>query len=191
MTVKTIALSLAASCLFTCAVAHSHDPSEQEDPKRGDAAASEWELSFGTSQLFSSGFLEDDQQGETLPTTSALFISEYFFSKRWGFVALFNLPLTPERTLRNGEVISRFAAPTLAAGLEWTPLSWDVREASRLEVQFALMGGAVLAPSGRFFPLSALRLHLLQNEGFALYVGTAFAFRLDTLALIYGIGHRF
>ena len=150
----------------------------------------DWEFSFGTSQLFNAPNTELELKN-ALPTTSALFIAERFMSQHFGLVGLFNLPLTAERQIVDGELIARFAAPSVALGGTWTPLAWDFRETSRFEIQFALMGGAVLAPRGRFFPLMAARLHLLQDEGFALYAGTAFAVRVDTLALIYGIGHRF
>ncbi len=151
-----------------------------------------WEFSFGTSQLFSGQLVEDlsiDQ--ELLPTTSALFIGERLIARRWSLVGLFNLPLTPTRRVVDGELRSEFAAPSLAFGATWTPLMWGFMDKSRFEIQLALVGGGVLKPGGDIFPLTAVRLRLLQDEGFALYLGAAFAFRVDTLALIYGVGHRF
>ncbi len=149
------------------------------------------EVSFGTSQLFDSE-QELTPGADILPTTSALFIGEYALSMRWNVVGFFNLPLSSNRTItEDGRLKERFAAPALAVGALWTPLIWDFRPTSRLELQTALLGGWVTQRNGRFFPLGAVRLHMVQDEGFALYVGTAVAFRIDTAALIYGVGHRF
>ncbi len=166
-------------------------PCRGNRPPQPDTATSDLlEISFGTAQIFATPEL-DLATKELLPTTSALFIGEWFFWRSVGLVTLLNLPLSTAKSIRNNQVIESFSPPTLAVGLSWAPVSWAFRETSRFEMQLALLGGALLASDGRLFPLAAFRLRLLQNEGFALYLGAAFAFRVESSALIYGVGHRF
>jgi hypothetical protein len=72
-------------------------------------------------------------------------------------------------------------------------LSIEVFAASRLELQLAARAGVTIGSSSGdvVVPLAAGRLHFANQAGFALYLGAAFAFRRDTVALLYGIGHRF
>jgi hypothetical protein len=103
-----------------------------------------------------------------------------------------NLPLGSARTvLVDGTIKDEYAPASTLLGLVGTVARWDIRRNSRLEIQLGALAGRVLVSDGRYFPLTVARVHILQNQGFGLYIGTAFAFRVDTLALIYGAGHRF
>jgi hypothetical protein len=154
------------------------------------------EITFGSSQLFNhqsivtkSGRVKE----EIIPVTSALIMLEWLFHDRFSLASFFNLPLVTQKTVVDGEIREEFVAPSIALGARASALRLDVFAKSRLDLQIAALAGVTLGSSGgdTFFPLVAGRMHFSNQAGFTLYLGTAFAFRKDTVALLYGIGHRF
>jgi len=162
---------------------YANDKTELNEPKL-------FEISFGTSQMFNT-YLDKLGDEELLPTTSALFLAEYKILSMIGLVAIFNLPLEPFRKIVNGQLESSFAAPSTAFGFSWIPIRWFFKKNLYLETQLGLLGGLVIKKNAVFFPLTAFRIHLVEESGFTIYLGSALAFRLDTTSFIYGIGHRF
>lgn len=169
---------LATLAVATSAAAHEPD------------ADHTFELSFGQSQLFDIPPLEVTRR-DAIPTTSAVFIYEYFVPWNLHVVSLFNLPLSTSKVLTDSGVEERFAPPSIALGLAWSGLGFDIKEYVRIEAQFGLLCGVVISREGRFFPLGSARVAIRRTDGFGLYVGAAGAFRVDTVALVYGVGHRF
>ncbi len=169
--------------LLWCLPADAHEP---------DAKAPEhtFELSFGQSQLFDIPPLEVARR-DAIPTSSAVFIYEHFLPREFHVVSLFNLPLSTTKVLTDDGVVERFASPSIALGVAWSGLGFEVKEFVRVEMQFGLLGGAVVSRNGRFFPLGSARVAIRRTDGFGLYIGAAGAFRVDTVALVYGVGHRF
>lgn len=154
------------------------------------------EVTFGSAQLFNhqsilakSGRVER----EIIPVTSALLMFEWLAHSRVSVLSMFILPLTTQKTVVDGQLREEFVAPSIALGARVTALSFEVFAASHLELQVAALAGVTLGSSSGdvVFPLGAGRVHFSNPGGFALYLGTAFAFRKDTVALLYGIGHRF
>ena len=105
----------------------------------------------------------------------------------------FLLPLEPESTLIEGELAQRYVPPALSAGVRGTAFGLPLVADTVLEAQLFLLGGTTFgALSGDdFYPTLGWRAHLGDDRGFTMYVGTSFAFRQSTTALIYGVGHRF
>jgi hypothetical protein len=154
------------------------------------------EVTFGSSQLFShQPFLgtSGTVRSEIVPVSSALIMFEWLFHDRFSAVSLCNIPLGTQKSLKGGEVREEYVAPSLAFGARAAALRFEIFEASRLELHIAALGGVVVGHSDGppVFPLFASRVHFANKAGFALYLGTAYAFDRDTLALHYGIGHRF
>jgi len=155
------------------------------------------EISFGSTQLFiSQSIYGNDAQlrQQVVPVTAALFLFEYLFLDRFSAALVFNLPLETQRTLAaDGTVREEYAAPVLMTGVSWAPASFELFKASRLDLQFAAQFGTTLGSElgDRVFPMATSRLHFVSKQGFALYVGASWAFQKETVALIYGIGHRF
>lgn len=154
------------------------------------------EVTFGSAQLFNhqsvvtkNGHVEQ----QVVPVTSALLMLEWLFHDRASVITVFNLPLTTQKTVVDGQVREEFVAPSLSLGARVSALRFDVFAASRLELQLAALAGVTIGSSAgdAVFPLMAGRLHFENRAGFALYLGGAFAFRRDTVAILYGIGHRF
>jgi hypothetical protein len=153
------------------------------------------EVTFGSAQLFNhqstltAGRIEE----QIVPVTSALFMIEWLLHDRLSVLTLFNLPLTTQKTVVDGMIQEEFVAPSVALGLRVSALRFDVFAGSRLELQLAALGGVTVGSSSgdQVFPLAAGRLHFASSGGFALYLGGAFAFQRDTVAILYGIGHRF
>ena len=154
------------------------------------------EVTFGSAQLFNhqSILAEDGRVREQIiPVTSALFMLEWLLHDRVSVLTMFNLPLTTQKTVVDGQAREEFAAPSIALGFRFSALRFDMFAASKLEVQLAALGGLTVGSTtgDQVFPLAAGRLHFSSNAGFALYLGGAFAFQRDTVAILYGIGHRF
>ncbi|MEE2755404.1 MAG: hypothetical protein VYA30_02030 [Myxococcota bacterium] len=154
------------------------------------------EISFGQSQLFIEPTHRDLAQNNTverLPTTSALFLAEWLFSEKLSLMGAFTLPLTTQQILIDGELYHEKAAPTASVGLRWSAVGFEVRKGTRIEIQLAgLVGTSIGSQLGDIvFPTLGSRVVLLRVDGFGLYAGSTWSFRRDTLALIYGIGHRF
>lgn len=154
------------------------------------------EVTFGASQLFNrqsiitkNGVVEE----QVIPVSAALLMVEWLFHLRLSLLGLFNLPLDTQKVVIDGEAREEFVAPSLGLGVRGSALSVEVFAASRLELQLAALAGVTIGSSSGdvIFPLAAGRLHFHNQSGFALYLGGAYAFRRDTVALLYGIGHRF
>jgi hypothetical protein len=187
--VITLMLSIAAVAQADapCAPTDAHEPFAKQT----------LEVTFGSGQLFNrqsivtkSGRVEE----QVIPVSSALLMVEWLFHDRVSALSLFNLPLNTQKTVSSdGTARDEFVAPSLSLGMRWSPLRFDVFAASRLELQLAGLAGVTFGSSAGdlVFPLAAGRLHFSNREGFALYLGGAFAFRRDTVAIVYGIGHRF
>ena len=179
----------ASAAAFLCAVVLATPAVVAHEPDT--APDHTFELSFGGSQLFDIEPLEVGSK-EAIPTTSAVFIYEYFLPWDLHAVTVFNLPLSTFKEIRtDGSIRERHASPSMAAGLAWSGLGFALKEDVRVELQMGLLGGVVLASDGRYFPLGTVRASIRRRDGFGLYVGVAGAFRVDTTALVYGVGHRF
>jgi hypothetical protein len=181
---RHLAACVLAALLALPAAAAAAEPDKQREEEHT------FELSFGQSQLFDIPPLEVASR-DAIPTTSAVFIYEHFLPWELHIVSLFNLPLSTTKVLTDTGVVERFAPPSLAFGLAWSGPGFAVKEFVRVEVQLGLLGGAVLSRTGRFFPLGSVRVAIRRTDGFGLYIGAAGAFRVDTVALVYGVGHRF
>ena len=186
------AWALGAVILLTTTGASAQEASPTEPipapTEEAQVETPKFELTFGNSKLFFT-----DKKGDTsLPVSSALFLFEYFLTPTWHLITCMNLPLSNVRTFQgDGTVKEEYAPASILLGVGATLAAWDFRKTSRVEIQIGALAGRVLSSDGRYFPLSVARVHILKDQGFGLYVGTAFAFRVDTLALIYGAGHRF
>ena len=178
---RSVAGAAFVCVLMSCAAnAFAHDPQDHD-----------FEISFGQSQLFDIQPFEVGSR-DSIPTTSAFFSYEHFLPWDLHAVALFNLPLSTYKAIADdGSVTERFASSSIAMGLAWSGLGVEIKEDVRVEGQFALLAGRVLTADGRYFPLGSVRAAIRRVDGFGLYIGVAGAFRVDTTALIYGVGHRF
>lgn len=162
----------------------------EEAPAAEPRRVPRFEISLGDSTLFKPAAAFEDV-GSVIPTSSFLFMGEYFFTYAWRAIAVVNLPISTEQVLVNGDLVLTKASPTFALGVNFSPWGVDFAEVRRFEIHIAAMGGMQINANPDFFPLLAARLYLLHGEDIGLYVGSAFAFRLDTLALIWGLGYRF
>ena len=168
------------------AMAHDEEVQVAEDPL--------FELSFGTTQSFVRPDRALDEGTVLMPTTSATFLGEVFMWPTFRLAALYNIPLSTDRVYVEDELQESITYPSFGLGVSWSPVLYTFRRRSRIEVQMAAFAGATLnLDNPRVFPLLASRVHLMQNAstGVGVYVGTAFAFRVETLSLIYGVGYRF
>ncbi|MFN7132844.1 MAG: hypothetical protein ACK4N5_12240, partial [Myxococcales bacterium] len=133
-TLLTVALLLAFACAAVPPPVRGGAGVHTEDAGRGDAGAPDdaelgdaavaddndvhlLEITFGQSQLF---FRQNatGQVGFTLlPTSSALFLSEFILHRDFAIAGFFNLPLGTERIIENGVVREVPIGAAAAAGI--------------------------------------------------------------------------
>ena len=189
----TVSIGLALTLCFSLSPnltrgALAQTPQPQEEPPAQELKLP-WEVSFGTTQLFENWFGQNDLN---LPVSSATLMLAWAYHERLRAWVIFNLPLVPSQHL-NSEGEARFSKnpPVVLLGLSAVLLNQKLRRQNRLEVDFGLYGGKVLEPNGLYFPVMAGRVSLIKKEDVSIYVGLSASVRVDTLGLIYGVGHRF
>ena len=148
-----------------------------------------FEVSFGTTQLFENWFGQNEL---SLPVSSATLMLAWSFHERVRAWVIFNLPLVPSQHL-NSEGEARFSKnpPVALLGLSALLFKQKLRRDNELEIDLGVYGGKVLEPDGLYFPVFASRVSLIKKEDVTIYVGLSASIRVDTLGLIYGVGHRF
>lgn len=154
------------------------------------------EVSFGNSQLFlDQPILRDNTYTHeaVVPVSSLIGLFEYLATPRLSAVLLVSIPLDTKKVLKDGQVHEETVAGAVGVGVGWCAARFDIFKSSRMELQLGLLGGTTVGSAGgdRLFPLVASRLRFVSREGFAVYLGGAFAFSEETLALIYGVGYQF
>lgn len=154
------------------------------------------EFSFGSAELFTNQSVTNPAgivQERVIPITGLNLFGEYLLHPRFAVMAQFLLPLEPESKLIDGELALAYVPPAISGGLRATAFYVEVMEDTTFEGQFFVLGGSTLGSlSGdAFYPTLGWRAHLGQQRGFTLYLGASFAFRQNTTALLYGVGHRF
>jgi hypothetical protein len=157
------------------------------------------EFSFGSSLVYvEQPLLDSDSvmsQKRVLPVPSVLILAEWLIRPRWKVAALVNIPTSPIRVLdETGTTYTEEASTAaIAIGGSYVPFQVRIGEKSVFQPQIGLMVGRTVNHSVEdgYFPMAVARLHVHTNEGFTMYAGAAFAGRRDTLALLYGVGHRF
>ncbi len=182
---------LALLCLCAPTLAHEGEGPVAED--QGHVI----EVSFGNAQLFIEQPLlaEQADSGRTavIPVSAALLMVEWLALPRLSVVTLFNMPLESDRRFVDGQLRESFAAPALATGVRWSPISVPVFRQARAELQLAALVGTTIGSQDEdfFFPLLAGRTHIRSRGGASIFLGASWAFAKETLAVIYGVGHRF
>ena len=157
------------------------------------------ELSFGSGllfveQAFVSDGLPNQTQERVVPVPSWLLLGEYMWSPRWSSAVMLNVPLsTVQRIDQDGEIFEEHSAAAVGVGAAFSPFNLQVLSHATFRPQLALLGGRTLNDLEKnvFFPMVVSRMVLVSPSGTSLYGGVAYAFREETLAVIYGIGHRF
>jgi hypothetical protein len=129
------------------------------------------------------------------PVTSALFIAEWLAFKTVTFASMLNIPLGPRKEISGSTTVERSVATAAGAGITWIPLRFDAFKKASFECQVGVLGCVTFnstSSNGNYpFPLSFVRLRIVSVNGFSVYIGTSYAVRKDSIALLYGIGRRF
>ncbi|MDH5256544.1 MAG: hypothetical protein OEX07_01005 [Gammaproteobacteria bacterium] len=153
-----------------------------------------FELSFGTSQML----VDDvdradikDRKKVILPTTGALLIAEYLWNDRWGTIFAFNLPLVTQKFVVNNELIEETAAKTYLLGQRFSPFTWHLTKTASLSPQISALLSAMVGSSTQFSPSLAGRIHITDQGGFSMYLGSTVTYGIKGYVLFYGIGHQF
>jgi len=195
---RTIMMSIIATVLCTSSLADTLGETDTENSNQ-ESYEYKLELSFGSSLLFVEQPLlswEDQSifEERVMPISSVLILGEYLLTPRWSMGAMINIPTTTKRRVVNGSVQEEHAAASLGLGAAFTPVNRLILEdRASFRLQTALLGAYAINSTEqyRFFPVTIIRSSLSTPRGSSMYIGTAFAFKTDTLALIYGVSQLF
>ncbi len=156
------------------------------------------EFSFGSSLLFVEQPLRgrDDcvEDALYLPVPSVLILGEYFIRPRFSLGALLNIPTSSRRKLVDDQIVDEAASNVFALGLTHRPVDYPILDdRAALGLQYGILAGRQLSAAREVeaFPLVFTRPSISTPRGFSMYLGVAYAFRNETLAMIYGVGQRF
>lgn len=181
-------------CLLSLALAE--EPDAEADLEQG---APRLEISFGSSLLFvQQAFLRDGLPNQTeervVPVPSWLLLGEYMFTPRWSAAGMINVPLSTVRRISpSGTIYEEHSSAAVGIGPAFAPVNVPVFSDATFRPQLALLAGRTVndLDQNLTFPLVVGRVVLVSPSGTSLYGGVAYAFQEETLAVIYGLGHRF
>ncbi len=154
------------------------------------------EFSVGTYQGFdSSKIFRYGDEVKLIPTTSALFFIEYFFTPYWRASLVYNMPVGTEKREINGQIVERAVDSTVALGPVWAPFQFPIRNRTRIELQGLALAGFELGSETRFIPILMGRIHVSaysdESTGVGVYLGTQYLFRIESAGVLYGVAYRF
>ena len=168
---------------------HTDQSNPSQDDQEETVERHPWELSFGTTQLFEGWFGESELN---LPVSSATLMLSRQLGEYVNLWAIFNLPLVPSQEVQpDGSTRLTRSAPVFLAGASLILFNTKLSKSNRLSADLGLYGGKILRKDGPYFPLSALRLNILKGQDTTIYLGLSASVGVDTLGLVYGVGHRF
>lgn len=152
-----------------------------------------WEVSIGTTQLFSGWY---SQESSPVPTASATLMISRETLRDFYVWGVFNLPLAPNKIVtKDGVSELTMTPPTVMLGGSYETLSYTFSERKKIGVDVGASIGKALISGWRFFPVGAFRIKLVKDDDTTLYVGVTTApynAQGDLIwGLIYGAGTRF
>jgi len=155
-----------------------------------------FEVSFGQSMMFMNDTDRQDildREKVAIPTSSALLLVDFIYSYKFSFPIFFNLPLTSQKFIVDGEETVESASPVFGFGLNYSLLQIDLKTNLTAILSSAILAGMAINKnkSYKVFPMIALELSLLKQDGFLMYLGVERTIGLDVIALFYGVGQRF
>jgi len=152
-----------------------------------------WEVSFGTTQMFIGWY---DKGSSPVPTASAtLILSRKVFGDfaLWG---VFNLPLVPnKRVTEDGLLVETQTPPTFMLGASYELMSYEISKTKSLGIDAGASVGRPLTLDGQLFPVGAFRFKILTSQDSTMYAGvTTSPYNAEgdlVWGIIYGAGTRF
>ena len=157
------------------------------------ARVNPWEVSFGTTQMFSGWY---DKDSSSLPASSAtLIISREIFGNlsAWG---IFNLPLVPNQEVTSsGNLVWTQTPPALMLGGSYQLVSYEFDKGRVLGLDFGASIGKAFVRDGKFFPVTAFRLKVVKDRDMTVFAGLStspYSVEGDLVwGLVYGVGTKF
>ena len=191
-------MGLWAPWVFSPLVVAGTQPVTGEGPPTEEISTNQLELSFGAALLFADqpllGSDEEAAEERMVAVTSVMMLGEYLVSERFSLGAALTVPTSTRRRVVKNEIVEDHAPASLALGVGFKPVVVPIlEERSVFQLQLGLLGGRTIRSTrgDQFFPLLLARPAITTPSGYSMYLGAAFAFQLDTLALIYGMSQRF
>ena len=163
-------------------------------PKNAECVDDPWEISFGSTQIFSGWYGEKESY---LPTSSATLIASYEAIEDFALWGVFNLPLVPnQKVTEDGILVQTQTPPTAMFGLSYQPIEIEFDEGEyALGLDFGASVGVELIRRARVFPVGATRLKVIKKGGTTVYMGlTTSPYNANgdlVFGLVYGVGTKF
>ena len=180
--------------LVLLATALAGDATDQPTPPETAPVAGRLEFSFGSSLLIREQALLGQDITRIVPVPSVLMLGEFLVRPQLSVASFVNIPTGTAKELQpDGSVVEHHAAAAVALGAGWAPFVLPVSERAWFKPQVAAFGGAAIRSTKGtvVFPMVAAKLNIVTVDGFTMYGGASFAFSQNTLAILYGAGHRF
>jgi hypothetical protein len=169
--------------LTSVAQAESYPPVEENN----------WEVSFGTTQMFIGWY---EKGSSPVPTASATIIFSRKIFKDFALWSVLNLPLAPnKRVTEEGLLVETQTPPTLMLGASYEVFKYEISETKSLGIDAGISVGRSLTLEGKMFPVGAFRFKFLTSQDNTMYVGaTTSPYNAEgdvVWGVIYGAGTRF
>lgn len=162
-------------------------------PSISQAEENNWEVSFGTTQMFIGWY---EKGSSPVPTASATIILSRRIFDDFALWSVLNLPLAPnKRVTEEGLLVETQTPPTLMLGASYEVFKYEISETKSLGVDTGISVGRSLTLEGEIFPVGAFRLKFLTSQDNTMYVGaTTSPYNAEgdlVWGIIYGAGTRF
>lgn len=162
-------------------------------PTISHAEENNWEVSFGTTQMFIGWY---EKGSHPVPTSSATFILSRKVYESFALWAVFNLPLVPnKRVTEDGLLVETQTPPSFMLGASYELFKYKFKDEKSVGIDVGASVGHPITLDGRFFPVGAFRLKYLKDEDSSMYLGlttSPYTPEGDLIwGLIYGMGYRF
>ncbi|NQY10060.1 MAG: hypothetical protein HRT71_11195 [Flavobacteriales bacterium] len=109
------------------------------------------------------------------------------------FPFYFNLPTETKQFLLNGVLINEKARPSFGAGVEFKIIGFDIAKETEFELEAGSLINVLITENEKvlFAPVAALRLRLVKDRDFAMYLASYYSLGINSFGLLYGTGFIF
>jgi len=167
-----------------------------QDSTQAKVRKGHFEFSFGQSLLFISNSDQTDlltKSAIVIPTSSILLFAEFRTLNKVKIPVFCNIPVGAKQFIVDNQIKSEQASVSFGAGVQFRIFNFEIVSKSNMEMELGPMFSLGKDQNGNMWaaPFLAARLRIRKGENFVMYLGTTYAFGVNTAGLIYGTGTIF